>query len=109
MSLSFLWRGALVPLILGLPVGAGSSAGAMEMPLASARPSIGAACSAWRDHFADLIDQHRIAHEIDDDALFEIVLQFMSARDACSAGSHESGLRMYEAILLGRVQQRPMK
>ena len=30
----------------------------------------------------------------------------LSARDACSAGRHESGLRMYEAILLGRVQQR---
>ena len=81
----------------------------METPLASARPSRKRACGAWRDHFADLIDQHRIAHEIDDEALFEIVLQFMSARDACSAGRHESGLRMYEAILLGRVQQRPMK
>jgi hypothetical protein len=84
-------------------------ASATESPLLSARPWIGAACAAWHDHFADLIDQHRIAHEINDDALYEVVRQFIAARDACFAGSHETGLRIYEVIPLSPVQQRLLK
>jgi hypothetical protein len=109
MSRSFLWRVALIFLVLALPVAVGPSVGATEPPRASVRLSLWAACAAWGEHMSDLLDQHRIAHEIDDNAFHEVLLQFMSARDACSAGSHESGLQMYEAILLGRVQQRPMK
>jgi hypothetical protein len=109
MSRSSLWRGALVLLILALPVAVGPSVGATESPPSSVRLSLWAACTAWREHFTDLIDQHRIAHEMNEDALLDFVLQFLKARDACSAGSYEIGLRMYEAILLGPVQQRPMK
>jgi hypothetical protein len=109
MSRLSLWRGALVLLILTLPVAVGPSVGATESPPSSARLSLWAACAAWREHVSDLLDQHRIAHEIDDDAFHEVLLQFMNARDACSVGTQESGLRMYEAILLGRVQQRSMK
>ena len=108
MSRSSLWRGALVLLILALSVAVGPTARAKDPPLLSA-PSLLAACTAWREHFTDLIDQHRVAHEMNEDALLDFVLQFLKARDACSAGSHEIGLRMYEAILLGPVQQRPMK
>ena len=96
-------------LILALPVAVGPSVGATESPPSSVRLSLWAACAAWREHVSDLLDQHRIAHEIDEEAFHEVLLQFTAARDACSAGSHASGLRMYEAILLGRVQQRPMK
>lgn len=67
------------------------------------RPSIAAACSAWREHISQLIDQHRIADDMDDEDLSVIVLQFISARNACSLGSEQVGLRMYEAILIGRV------
>jgi hypothetical protein len=66
-----------------------------------------AACNAWRVHIGDLLDQHRIAHEMDDDALSEIVRQFISARNACIPGRYEVGLRMYEAIPLRRVQGVP--
>ena len=41
MSLSVLWRAGLVPFIVAPPVDVGSRAGAMETPLASARPSSG--------------------------------------------------------------------
>ena len=110
MSGSSLWRGAFVLLIpLVLPAAVSPSVGATESPPSSLRLSLGAACAAWREHFTDLIDQHRIAHEINEDAFHEVLLQFTAARDACSAGSHASGLQMYEAIVLGRVQQRPMK
>jgi hypothetical protein len=110
MSRSSLWRGALVLLILALPVAVGPSVGATESPPSSVRLSLWAACTAWREHFTDLIDQHRIAHEMNEDALFDFVLQFIAARDACSSRrGYEIGLRMYEAILLGPVQQRPMK
>ncbi len=70
----------------------------------AARPSLAAACAAWCDHISDLLDQHRMAHEIDDHALYEFVLQFIAARDACSPGGYEIGLRMYDAISLRRVQ-----
>jgi hypothetical protein len=109
MARSSLWRGALVLLFLALSVTVGPTARAKDPPLISA-PSLLAACTAWREHFADLIDQHRIAHEMNEVALLDFVLQFIAARDACSSrGGYEIGLRMYEAILLGPVQQRPMK
>jgi hypothetical protein len=108
MSKSPLLRGVLVALLLASPVAVGPTARAKDLPLLSA-PSLLAACAAWREHFTDLIDQHRIAQEIDEDAFHEVLLQFLAARHACSAGSHASGLRMYEAIVLGRVHQRPLK
>jgi hypothetical protein len=108
MSKSPLMRGVLVAL-LASPVTIGPTARAKDPPLLSA-PSLLAACTAWREHFTDLIDQHRIAHEMNEDAQLDFVLQFIAARDACSSrGGYEIGLRMYEAILLGPVQQRPMK
>jgi hypothetical protein len=109
MLRSSLCRGAHVLLILALSAASGSSVGATESPPSSIRLSLGAACAAWREHVSDLLDQHRIAHEINDDAFHEVLLKFTAARDACSAGSHASGLRMYEEILLGRVQQSLMK
>ena len=65
---------------------------------------LAAARAAWREHIIDLIDQHRIAHEIDEEALFEFVLQYIDARDACTPGNYEVGLRMYEAIPLRRAR-----
>ena len=102
MSPLFRQRGALIIPILALFVAVGSSARATDAPLLPARPSLPAACAAWREHISGLLDQHRIAHDIDDDALYDFVLQFIDARDACSLGSYEIGLRMYGAIALGR-------
>ena len=104
MSPLFRQRGALIIPILALFVAVGSSARATDAPLLPARPSLPAACAAWREHISGLLDQHRIAHDIDDDALYDFVLQFIDARDACSLGSYEIGLRMYEAIALGRAR-----
>jgi hypothetical protein len=73
---------------------------------ASARPPPVAACNAWRVHIGDLIDQHRIAQELDDRTLSEIVRRFIAARNACTPGRYELGLRMYEEIPIGPVQGR---
>lgn len=70
------------------------------------QPAWVAACNAWREHISDLIDQHRIAQEIDEANLSAAVRQFIAARDACTPGRYEVGLRLYEAIPLGRVQGR---
>jgi hypothetical protein len=67
------------------------------------RPPLSAACSAWREHISELIDQHRTVGDIDENALFEFILQFTAARDTCSAGRQDVGLRMYDDIALERV------
>lgn len=59
MARSSLWRGALVLHILALSVTVGPTARAKDPPLISA-PSLLAACTAWREHFADLLDQHEV-------------------------------------------------
>jgi hypothetical protein len=79
---------------------------AAEVP---ARPSLIAACNAWRVHIGELIDQHRIAQEIDERTLSDIVRRFIAARNACTPGRYELGLRMYEDIPLGPVQGRPLR
>jgi hypothetical protein len=67
------------------------------------RPHMLEACSAWRDHIYDLIEQHRLAGEIDENARFDFLSQLITARDKCTFGTFEAGLRMYEEIELGRV------
>lgn len=68
------------------------------------RPAPYDACNVWREYMGKLIDQHRIVADMDDEALSEVVLQFISARDACSPGQYEKGMRLYEAISLGPVR-----
>jgi hypothetical protein len=70
------------------------------------RPSPVAACNAWRVHISDLLDQHRIAQEITEDALSDMVRRFIAARNMCTPGRYELGLRMYEEIPLGPVQRK---
>jgi hypothetical protein len=70
------------------------------------RPSLSAACQAWNGHIAELIDQHRIAHELDDDQVHEIIQLLYAARSACSALRFEEGLAIYEAIPIGPVASR---
>jgi hypothetical protein len=75
----------------------------------STRPSPVAACNAWRVYIGDLIDQHRIASEMTDKDLANIVRQFIAARNACTPGHYELGLRLYEEIPIGPVQKRPLR
>ena len=70
------------------------------------RPPLSAACRAWNGHIAELIDQHRIAHELDDDQVHEIIRLFYEAGSACSALRFEEGLAIYEAIPIGPVASR---
>jgi hypothetical protein len=70
---------------------------------ATARPSLAQACSAWREHIGELIDQHRVAFDIEDDTLFEFIRQFVAAQATCSAARYEEGLHLYDQIRLGRV------
>jgi hypothetical protein len=66
------------------------------------RPTLTEACNAWREHMGGLIEQHRIAGEIEEKELLQFVRQFIAARNNCAPGRYETGLRMYEAIPLGR-------
>jgi hypothetical protein len=106
MARSPLLHGTFVVVVLATAVGVAPSVRAAEV---SVRPSPVAACNAWRVHIGDLIDQHRIAQEIDEGALSDIVRRFIAARNACTPGRYELGLRMYEDIPLGPVQGRFLK
>ena len=70
------------------------------------RPPLSAACRAWNGHIAELIDQHRIAHELEDDQVHEFIRLFDEAGSACSALRFEEGLAIYEAIPIGPVASR---
>ena len=73
------------------------------------RLPLSAACRAWNSHIAELIDQHRTAHELDDDQLSEIIRLFDEARSACSALRFDEGVAIYEAIPIGSVAGRPLR
>ncbi len=100
---------AATALVIGCAVTVLASAHSVGAAEVSVRPSLIAACNAWRVHIADLIDQHRIAQEIDERALADIVRRFIAARNACTPGRYETGLRMYEDIPLGPVQGKLLK
>ena len=70
------------------------------------RPPLSAACRAWNSHIAELIDQHRTAHELDDDQFGEIIRLFYEAQRTCSALRFEEGMAIYEAIPIGPVASR---
>jgi hypothetical protein len=63
------------------------------------------ACNAWHVHIGELIDQHRIAQGLDEATLSDIVRRFIAARNACTPGRYELGLRIYEEIPIGPVQR----
>ena len=73
------------------------------------RPPLSAACRAWNSHIADLIDQHRTAHELDDDQFSEIIRRYYDAQSTCSAQHFEEGLAIYEAIPIGPVANRLLR
>src|SRR5918997_5551791 len=59
------------------------------------RPPLSSACLAWNSHIAELIDQHRTAHELDDDQLSKIIQLFNEAQSACSALRFDEGVEIY--------------
>ena len=71
-------------MLRGLPLGVLIAVSVATVPHAmeTKRPAPHDACNAWREYMGKLIDQHRIAADIDEKALSEVVLQFISARDA---------------------------
>ena len=73
------------------------------------RLPLSAACRAWNSHIAELIDQHRTAHELDDNQLSEMIRIFAEAQRTCSALRFEEGLAIYEAIPIGPVASRPLR
>ena len=100
MQHPFLSRGAAFVLALTATSLLGPGGQATEIT----RPSLSDACRAWREHISELLDQHRLVQEIDDSTWHVMNLQYASARDTCSIGDYTAGLRLYEAIPLGRVQ-----
>ncbi len=81
---------------------------ATEAGTVAPRPSPVQACNAWREHIGNLIEQHRLAGDLEEKELFAFVRQFIAARDACRPGRYEVGLRMYEDIAISRPLQ-PLK
>ena len=82
-----------------------SSPSAADVGMArQASPGPAAACFAWSEHIGALIDEHRVAHELDDEALWSAITQYGSARTACSLGDFTTGIRLYETISIGRVR-----
>lgn len=73
------------------------------------RPPFSAACRAWNSHIAELIDQHRTAHEVDDNQIGEIMRLFVEAQRTCSALRFEEALAIYEAIPIEPVASRPFR
>ena len=73
------------------------------------RPPLSSACLAWNSHIAELIDQHRTAHELDDDQFGDIMRLFYEGQRTCSALHFGEGLALYEAIPIGRVASRPLR
>jgi hypothetical protein len=94
---------------VALSLGTAAPPAAFGLPMQPERPPPSDACRAWREHIGDLIDQHRVALDIDEDALFDFVRQFNAARDACLAGSFELGLKLYGDIQLGPVHGAALK
>jgi 2,4-dienoyl-CoA reductase-like NADH-dependent reductase (Old Yellow Enzyme family) len=73
------------------------------------RPPLSAACRAWNSHIAELIDQHRTAHELDDNQLSEMIRLFNEAQRTCSALRFDEGLAIYKTIPIGPVASRPLR
>jgi hypothetical protein len=73
------------------------------------RPPLSAACQAWSNHIAGLIDQHRIARELDDDQLGDVIRRFYEAQYSCSALRFEEGLTLYETNPIGSVPSRLLR
>ena len=85
------------------------ASGGGPRPRHGGRPPLSAACQAWNSHIAGLIDQHRTAHELDDDQIGEIIRRFYEAQSTCSALHFEEGLAIYETIPIGPVASRPLR
>jgi hypothetical protein len=73
------------------------------------RPPLSAACRAWNSHIAELIDQHRTAHELNDEQIGEIIRLFYDPQSTCSALRFKEGVAIYEAIPFGRVASRLLR
>jgi hypothetical protein len=73
------------------------------------RPPLSAACRAWNSHIAELIDQHRTAHELDNEQFGEVIRLFYKAQTTCSALRFKEGLAIYETIPIGPVAGRPLR
>ena len=73
------------------------------------RLPLSAACRAWNSHIAELIDQHRTAHEVNDDQFGEIVRLFYEAQRTCSALRFAEVPAIYDTIPIGLVASRPLR
>jgi hypothetical protein len=73
--------------MLTVSLGTAAPSTGFGMSMEFERPPPSNACRAWREHISDLIDQHRTAHDIDDDALLDFVLQFNASLPAMPASS----------------------
>ena len=78
-------------------------------PAAMAVPPLSTARSAWKHHMADLLEQHRWAHEITDDEFGIFISRFYDAQTACDSGRLTEGLAIYDHIPLAAVRDRPLR
>ncbi|WP_147707273.1 hypothetical protein [Microvirga massiliensis] len=74
-----------------------------------ARPPLSEACKAWEAHIGDLIEQHRQATDLSDAEFGHIISLFYTAQSYCALGRVDAALRLYDAIPIGRVRERPLR
>lgn len=99
------WLGVAIG-VLGL---AGSGSRDALSQAASMRSSPSAACSAWHEHVADLLQQHRTAHEMSDEDFAEILRVFYMAQSACTQGKFSEAFTLYGGLPIGRVRGRELR
>jgi hypothetical protein len=73
------------------------------------RRPLSAACRTWSSHIDELIDQHRTAHELDDNQIGEIIRLFYEAQSTSSALHFEEGLAIYETTPVEPVASRTLR
>jgi hypothetical protein len=85
----------------------------LAVPCAShageSRPPLSQACLAWNGHIADLIDQQRVANDLDDEQLSNVIRLFNDARSACTASRFAEGLAIYDVIPIGQVRNHELR
>jgi hypothetical protein len=74
-----------------------------------ARPPLSAACDAWERHIRELLDQHRLAAELNDAEFGTVLSLLYAANSHCTRGDTNAALATYSAIPIGPVQHGPLR
>jgi len=70
------------------------------------RPPLSSACSAWREHIAVLLNEHRFSLETDDEEFGRLIGRFYDAQEACGDSQRlAKGIALYERLAISPVSK----